>query len=807
MKFTLSWLKDHLDTDAGLADVVDALTMIGLEVEGVTDPAAPLKPFRIARVLTAVQHPNADKLRVLTVDAGLGGEPVQVVCGAPNARAGLVGVFAAPGTHIPGTGIDLSVGTIRGVESRGMMCSERELLMSDAHTGIIELPDDAPVGVSFAEWRGNADPVIEIAITPNRPDCLGVRGIARDLAARGLGRLKPDPLTPVPGAFPCPVPITLEFAPEQADACPVFAGRLVRGVRNGPSPAWMQQRLTAIGLRPISALVDITNYVSFDRGRPLHVYDAARVSGGIRARLGRAGESFAALDGRAYAVDEEMCVIADDAGVLGLGGIMGGEASGVTEATTDVLVESAWFDPGRTARTGRRTGINSDARYRFERGVDPAFVVEGLELATRLVVDLCGGTPSDVVVAGTEPVIPRAIDFPLAEVRRLSGLELPAEDIVAVLEALGFAVAGLGDVRTVTIPSWRPDIHGKADLVEEVVRIVGLDRVRPVPLTRMASVAAKVLTPIQQRTRRAKRLLATRGLVEAVTWSFVSAEEAALFGGGAPALRLANPISADMSDMRPSLIPGLAAAVRRNVARGIADLALFEVGQVFRGDRPEDQYTAATAVRQGTARPGGAGRHWSGNAGPVDAFDAKVDALALLGALGMDTQKLQVARTAPPWFHPGRSGVLQLGPQTVIAHFGELHPAIVEAMDLPGPIVAAEIVLEAIPVPKQKATRTKPALAMSGLMPVARDFAFVVDETVEAARIVKAAESADRKLIGEVGVFDVYRGEHVGPGRKSVALEVVLRPTERTLTDDDIDAVSKAIVAAVSKATGATLRG
>lgn len=807
MKFTLSWLKDHLDTGASLDDVVEALTMIGLEVEEVTDPAAAIKPFRIARVLTAVQHPNADKLRVLTVDTGLGGEPVQVVCGAPNARAGLVGVFAAPGTHIPGTGVDLGVGTIRGVESRGMMCSERELLLSDEHNGIIELPEDAPLGVSYADWRGGSDPVIEIAITPNRPDCLGVRGVARDLAARGLGRLKDDSLSAVEGHFPSPVPIALEFPDGAASACPVFAGRVVRGVRNGPSPQWMQDRLKAIGLRPISALVDITNYVSYDRGRPLHVYDAARVSGTIRARLGRSGESFLALDGKTYEVDEEMCVIADDDAVLGLGGIMGGEASGSGDTTTEVLIESAYFDPHRTARTGRRLGINSDARYRFERGVDPAFVVEGLELATRLVLDICGGEASERVIAGTEPVVPKAVDFPLAEVKRLSGLELPAAEIAATLEALGFETAGMGDVLTVTVPSWRPDIHGKADLVEEVVRIVGLDRVKPTPLPRLDSVATKVLTPIQVRTRRAKRALAARGLVEAVTWSFVSETEARLFGGAGPALKLANPISADMSDMRPSLIPGLAGAVRRNHARGAADLALFEVGQVFAGDRPEDQLTAATTIRQGTAGVAGSGRHWSGAARAVDAFDAKQDALALLGALGVDTARLQVVRGAPSWFHPGRSGTLQFGPQAVLGHFGELHPAVVEAMDLPGPVVAAEVFLERIPLPKAKATRTRPALALSGLMPVARDFAFVVDEGVEAAKILKAAEGADRKLIAGVALFDVYRGEHVGPGRKSVAVEVTLKPTERTLTEEDIEAVSRAVVAAVAKATGATLRG
>jgi phenylalanyl-tRNA synthetase beta chain len=807
MKFTLSWLKDHLDTEASLDDVVEALTMIGLEVEGVSDPAAAIKPFRIAKVLTAEKHPNADKLRVLMVDAGDGGAPVQVVCGAPNARAGLVGVFAAPGTHIPGTGVDLAVGTIRGVESRGMMCSERELLLSEDHNGIIELPEDAPLGASFADWRGGADPVIEIAITPNRPDCLGVRGIARDLAARGLGRLKPDPLRPVEGRFPSPVPIELEFADFAADACPVFAGRVVRGVKNGPSPKWLQDRLKAIGLRPISALVDITNYISYDRGRPLHVYDAAKVTGTIRARLGRTGESFLALDGKTYEVDEEMTVIADDAGVLGLGGIMGGEHSGSTEATTDVLIESAYFDPTRTAKTGRRLGLNSDARYRFERGVDPAFVVAGLELATQMVLDLCGGEPSDVVVAGHQPVHLRTIDFPLSEVKRLSGLELSESQITATLEALGFQVAGFGGEREVVPPSWRPDVHGKADLVEEVVRIIGLDRVRSTPLPRLASVAAKVLTPIQIRTRRAKRALAARGLVEAVTWSFVSAEQATLFGGGKPELKLANPISADMSDMRPSLIPGLASAVQRNVDRGFADVALFEVGQIFAGDRPEDQTTAATAVRRGTAGTDGAGRHWTGAADAVSVFDAKADALALLDVLGFDVSKAQIARNAPAWFHPGRSGTVQLGPQTVIAHFGELHPAVLAALDVDGPVVACEVILDRIPAPKAKGSKSKPALKLSGLMPVSRDFAFVVDEGVEAAKIIKAAQGAEKKLVGDVAVFDVYRGEHVGPGKKSVAIAVTLNPTEKTLTEEEIEAVGKAIVGAVQKATGAALRG
>lgn len=804
MKFTLSWLKDHLETEASLDEVVEALTMVGLEVEDVSDPSAPLKPFVVAKIVTADKHPNADKLKLLSVDAGKG--PVQVVCGAPNARAGLKGVFALPGVVIPATGDVLEVGTIRGVESRGMMCSERELGLSDEHNGIIELPEDAPIGVSFADYRGGTDPVIDISITPNRPDCLGVRGIARDLAARGLGKLKPDPLAPVPGTFPSPVPIALKFDGDDTP-CPVFAGRVVRGLKNGPSPKWLQDRLKAIGLRPISALVDITNYLTFDRGRPLHVYDADKLTGTISARLGRAGESLLALDGKTYAVDDSMCVIADDAAVLGLGGVMGGETTGSTEATTSVFIESAYFDPGRTARTGRRLGLNSDARFRFERGIDPGFVVAGLELATRLVLDLCGGEASEIVVAGKEPLPNKVIDFPLSEVKRLSGLDLPAETVAGTLEKLGFSVTGSGESRSVAVPSWRPDVYGKADLVEEVVRIVGLDQVKATALPRIASVSQKVLAPLQIRTRRAKRTLAARGLVEAVTWSFLAKPIAVLFGGGAAELELANPISADMSDMRPSLIPGLVAAVKRNADRGLSDLSLFEVGQIFAGDRPQDQSIAATAVREGSAGLVGGGRHWAGSAAAVTAFDAKADALALLDALGVDISRVQIVRSAPSWFHPGRSGSIQLGPQTVLAHFGELHPAVIEALDAEGPIVAAEVILDRIPVAKAKSGRSKPALALSAFMPVSRDFAFVVDDGVEVAKIIKAVQGADKKLIGGVDVFDIYKGEHVAAGQKSVAIAVTLTPSDRTLTDEDIEKVSKAIVAAVQKATGAALRG
>ncbi|MQT11188.1 phenylalanine--tRNA ligase subunit beta [Segnochrobactrum spirostomi] len=803
MKFTLSWLKDHLETDASLDAIVDRLTTVGLEVEGVENPGAALEPFVIASVVSAEKHPNADKLRVCMVETGAG-EPIQVVCGAPNARAGMKAVFAAPGTHVPGTGVDLKVGTIRGVESRGMLVSERELGLSDEHNGIIELPADAPVGTAYADWAGLGDPVIEIAVTPNRADCLGIQGIARDLAASGLGRVITPAIAPVADAFPCPTGVRLEFG-DTAPLSPLFALRLVRGVRNGPSPDWMQRRLKAIGLRPISALVDITNYMTFDRGRPLHVFDAAKVKGDLVVRRGRPGETLLALDGRTYEVDDAICVIADDQGLESLAGIMGGETSGVTEATTDVLIESALWDALNIAQTGRRLGLNSDARFRFERGVDPAMTVPGLELATKLVVDLCGGTPSAIVVAGSTEIATRTIEFPLSEVARLSGLDVDAATIVGHLESLGFTVAGDGAVRRVTPPSWRGDIEGKADLVEEVVRMVGLDRVPLKPMARTAPIGTRVLTLGQLRARNARRTLASRGLVEAVTWSFLSKAQATAFGGGAPELALSNPIASDLSDMRPSLIPGLASAAQRNADRGFGDTALFEVGQIFLGDKPEDQKRAAAGLRRGTAGLAGSGRHWQGAAKPVDAFDAKADALAVLDAIGAPADRVQITRDAPAWFHPGRSGTLRLGP-IVLGHFGELHPAALEALDVTGPIAAFEILIEAAPAQKARPTRAKPPIAVSDLMPVRRDFAFVVPRATASADIVKAATQAEKTLIERVSVFDLYEGPGVAEGAKSIAIEVVLAPKERTLTDAEIEAVAGRIVAGVEKATGGVLR-
>jgi phenylalanyl-tRNA synthetase beta chain len=802
MKFTLSWLREHLDTDAPLDKIADKLTMIGLEVERIEDKAKALAAFKIASVISAEKHANADKLRVCMVDTG-DGAPVQVVCGAPNARAGMKGVFAAPGTVIPATGAELKIGTIRGVESRGMLCSARELGLGDDHDGIIEAPSDAPVGKPYAELLGLNDPVVEIKLTPNRPDCTGVNGIARDLSAADLGTFKNPTVKPVPGTFPCPVAVNIA----EPTLCPAFALRLVKGVKNGPSPAWLRDRLTAIGLRPINALVDITNYITFDRARPLHVFDAAKVRGDLVIRRARQGEQLAALDGKTYALDENMCVIADDSGPESLAGIMGGEATGCSEMTTDVLIESALWEPINIAQTGRKLGIQSDARYRFERGVDPAFTVPGLELATKMVLDLCGGTPSEIVLAGDPQPRELVIDFPLSEMKRLTGLDVPLTEVRRVLARLGFFVAGQDRKVKIAVPSWRPDVHGTADIVEEIVRILGVDSIPSTPFPRSDTQRKPVLTALQARTRKAKRALAARGLVEAVTWSFISKRQAELFGGGGAELALANPIAADLSDMRPSLIPGLIAAAQRNAHRGYPDTALFEVGQIFKGGQPEDQFIAATGLRRALAKASGSGRHWSAPAATVDAFDAKADALAVLAAAGVTAQALQIAAGGPPWFHPGRSGTIQMGPQTVLGHFGELHPKVLEALDAEGPLVAFEVILERIPEPKAKPTRAKPVLELSPFQPVERDFAFVVDRAVKAADIVRAAQSVDRKLIANITVFDIYEGKGIEPDKKSIAIAVTIQPREKTLTDPEIEALGAKIVSEVTKKTGGVLRG
>jgi len=802
MKFTLSWLKDHLDTSASLDEIVETLTRIGLEVEGVEDKAKTLAPYKVAYVISAEQHPNADRLRVCMVDTGEGA-PIQVVCGAPNARTGMKSVFAPPGTYIPGKNITLGVGTIRGVESAGMLCSAAELEISDDHDGIIDLPADAPVGVPYAAYEGLDDPVIEINLTPNRPDCTSIHGIARDLAAAGLGTLKSDAIAPIQGRGACPVSVTIE----DDKLCPAFALRLVRGVKNGPSPEWMQRRLLSIGLRPINALVDITNYMTFDRGRPLHVFDAKKVKGNLTVRRAKEGEEVLALDTRTYKLDPGTVVIADENGVESIGGVMGGEHSGCDENTTDVLIESALWDPLNIAQTGRKLGIITDARYRFERGVDPAFTVPGLDLATKLVMDLCGGEPSEAVVAGQVPDNRLTVEFPWSEVPRLSGLDVQPSESEGILKKLGFQVQGSGERVSVTVPSWRPDIEGKADLVEEVIRIAGVDRIEPQPLPRLeATVVKPILTLIQKRTRLARRSLAARGLVEAITWSFIAKSEAELFGGGDARLALANPIAAELSDMRPSLLPGLLKAAQRNADRGFGDVALFEVGQTFASDEPEGQSIKAAAVRRGTARAEGVGRHWDGGAQAVDAFDAKADVLALLATLGIPSGGLQVVPGGPAWFHPGRSATLQFGPKNVVGAFGEVHPKVLKALDLKGPLVAFELNLNALPPPKAKPTKMKPKLSLPDFQPLTRDFAFVVGRNVAAGDIVKAAQGAERQLIVGVDVFDIYEGTGIDPDKKSVAIAVTLQPTEKTLTDVEIEAVSAKIVGEVSKKTGAVLR-
>ncbi|MFI5012575.1 MAG: phenylalanine--tRNA ligase subunit beta [Hyphomicrobiales bacterium] len=806
MKLTLSWLKDHLDTQASLGEIVATLTRIGLEVEAVEDKAAALEAFTIARVIEAKQHPNADRLRVCMVDTGAG-VPVQVVCGAPNARTGMMGVFSPPGSYIPGKKITLGKGVIRGVESNGMLVSEAELEISDDHEGIIDLPAEAPLGASFAAYAGLDDAVLEINLTPNRPDAASIHGIARDLAAAGIGTLKEQPIGEVKGAFPCPVAVKLDFAPADAKLCPAFALRLVRGVKNGASPAFMQRRLKAIGLRPINALVDITNYLTFDRGRPLHVFDASKVRGALSVRRAETDESLTALDGKTYVFDDTMVVIADRQGVESIGGIMGGEASGCDERTTEVLIESALWDPLNIAETGRKLGINTDARYRFERGVDPAFCLPGLEMATRLVLDICGGEPSQTMLAGAIPDHRRVIDFPLSETKRLTGLDIDDIAALTTLTRLGFAFHAPDRRAKVTPPSWRPDIEGKADLVEEITRIQGLDRVPSTPYPREeAAVLKPVLTLAQKRVSLARRALAARGMAEVVTWSFIDKGEAEHFGGGAPQLALANPIAVDLSDMRPSLLPGLLKAAQKNADRGRGDVALFEVGQVFHSDEPQGQTMRASGIRRGFAGGAGVGRHWAGSAA-ADAFDAKADAIALLEALAIPLGGVQVVAGAPAWFHPGRSAKLQFGPKTALGAFGELHPRTLEFLDVKGPAVGFEITLDLLPLPKLKPTRVKAKLALSDFQPLRRDFAFVVEKEVAAGDIVKTTQNADRSLIADVVVFDVYEGAGLDAGKKSVAVEVTLQPVEKTLTDAEIEAVTRKIVAEVSRRHGATLRG
>ncbi|PCD02899.1 phenylalanine--tRNA ligase subunit beta [Sphingomonas spermidinifaciens] len=788
MKFTLSWLKDHLETEADLPTILTALTRIGLEVEGVDDPAERLAGFRVARVLTAERHPQADKLQVLSVDTG-DGVALQVVCGAPNARAGLVGVLGTPGAVVPANGMQLRVSAIRGVESNGMMCSSRELELGDDHDGIIELAADAPVGTPFADYAGLGDPVIEVAVTPNRQDCMGVRGIARDLAAAGLGTLKPLAVEPVAGEGAGPDVRTHDPA-----GCPAFFAQNVSGVTNGASPDWMQRRLKAIGQKPISALVDITNYVMFDLGRPLHVYDRAKLTGGLVARAAKAGEQVLALNGKTYTLAEGMTVIADDAHVHDIGGIMGGEDSGVIEATTDVLIECAYFTPEAIARTGQALNLTSDARARFERGVDPAFLGDGLAIATRMVLDLCGGRASGVTRAGQPPVERASFVYNPLLALTLGGLDVTEERQRAILEALGFDVT---DDWHVTPPTWRRDVDGPADIVEEVIRIEGLDNVPSTPLPRAEGVARPTATPEQRTERRLRRAAAARGLNEAVTWSFVPAAQADIFGGGA--WTLANPISEDMKVMRPSLLPGLLAAAQRNLSRGATGVRLFEFGRRYLADA---ERPTLAVVLAGERTP----RGWQGGkAKAFDAFDAKAEALALLEAAGAPVANLQVLGEAGEAWHPGQSGTLRLGPKTVLAAFGIVHPSVAKAFDLGGPVAAVELYPDAIPA-KRSSGFMRLAYAPPALQPVRRDFAFVVPAALSAEQLVRAVRGADKAAIVEARLFDVFEGAGVGEGMKSLAIEVVLQPGEKSFTDAELMAIADRVVAAAGK-LGAVLRG
>ncbi len=798
MKFTLSWLKSHLDTDASVDEIAEALTDLGLEVEGIENPLEKLRDFTIAKILEAEQHPDADRLRVCKVDTDQG--ETQIVCGAPNARAGITVVLAKPGTYIPGLDITISVGKIRGVESHGMMASEKELELSDEHNGIIELPS-GEVGENFADWMAanqpaKVDPVIEIAITPNRADALGVRGIARDLAARGLGTLKARDCDPIEGTFKSPINVTIDE--DTLDVCPVFYGRYIRGVKNGPSPQWLQDQLKAIGLRPISFLVDVTNFFTFDRNRPLHVFDADKVKGDLRVHRAKGGEELLALDEKTYTLQEGMVAISDDQGVESLGGIMGGEVSGVTEETVNVFLEAAYFDPVRTAYTGRALKINSDARYRFDRGIDPAWTPVGIEHATRMILDHAGGEASEVVIAGAVPDHSRAYKLDTDRVVSLVGMEIPAEEQRATLTALGFELDG----DMASVPSWRPDVQGEADLVEEVARVASLTKLQGKPLARInAGVPKPILSPLQKREQAGRRTAAALGYNECVTYSFIDKASATLFGGGDDATMLANPISSEMSHMRPSLLPGLLQAAARNQSRGFADLALFELGHVFAGGEPGEQTLMLAGLLVGKT----ASKDVHGASRAVDVFDAKADAEALMAAMGAPA-KVQILRTGEAWWHPGRHGVMCLGPKKVLGIFGEVHPKVLQEMDVKGPAVAFTIWPAEIPMPKKTVT-TRPALKLSDLQPVERDFAFVVDADVQALDLVNAAAGADKALIEDVRVFDEFIGGSLGEGKKSLAITVRMQPKDATLTEKEIEAVAGKIVEKVTKATGGTLRG
>lgn len=796
MKFTLSWLKTYLDTDVDLFTISETLTAIGLEVEEVIDPTEGLKPFVIAKIEKTEQHPNADKLRVCTVNNG--NEIIQVVCGAPNAKAGLIGAFAPSGCTIPTNGLKLKPSNIRGVDSNGMMCSERELGLGDDHDGIIELPSDAPIGASFADYANLNDPTIEIAITPNHQDALGVYGIARDLAAAGIGTLiKPD-ISKISGNFKSPITINIE----DKNACPVFAGRYIRGVKNGPSPEWMQRRLISLGMKPISALVDITNFMTHDYGRPLHVFDADNIAGNLKVRLSKSGEKLLALDEKEYVFDDQVCVISDNKAINSIGGVMGGAGSGTYDETKNVFLECAWFDPIRTAMTGRKLGIESDARYRFERGVDPSTVLDGIEIATRLILDMCGGQPSEVEVSGKVPVISKTIIMRPERVKELGGINISKAEVIDILKRLGFKVTDNDKTLEVTSPSWRCDIDREPDLVEEVLRIYGYNKIVGEPLPASSRDIVAGLSPMQKRIRMAKRRAAVCGLREVITWSFISSSQAMLFADPKPELILDNPVSSDLNSMRPNLLPNLITAAGRNSDRGIKSVALFEAGNQFYSDKIDGQNFVIAGIRRGQKNE----RHWQKNSEDINVYDAKADAISILNAIGVKADNAQVVAEAPAWYHPGRSGVIRLGPKNIMAYFGEIHPNILKKLDVKGPLVGFEIMLGNIPLPRSKVGNSRGPLKSSDFQSVERDFAFVVSKDLAAEQLVKVISSVDKKLIDSVNVFDVYEGAGIDDGKKSIAVNVRLQPFNKTMTDDEIEEFRQDVISIVIKKTGGTLR-
>jgi phenylalanyl-tRNA synthetase beta chain len=802
MKFSLSWLKEYLRTDKSLEEILHWLTMVGLEVENVEDRAKLLKEFVVGYVKDAKPHPDADRLQVLEVENGT--ETLEVVCGAPNARAGIKGIFAANGTYIPGLDLKLKTTKIRGVTSNGMMLSEREIGLSDEHDGIIELAPDAEIGSNVAEALGLADPVIDIAITPNRGDCLGIYGIARDLAAAGVGSLNVLKVPNVNGSFKSPIEVTLEFSENYKDACPMFVGRYFKNVKNGESPQWLKDKLCAIGLRPISALVDITNYSTIALNRPLHVFDADQIIGNIQIRMAKEGETISALDGKEYTLDSEMTVIADDQHPEALAGVIGGENTGVSATTVNVMLETAYFNPVRTAMTGRKLNLTSDARFRFERGVDPAFLEDGTEIASQLILDLCGGTASEIIRVGFEPNWKKTYFLRASRVEDLGGVTITPKRTQEILESLGFKITKTKGGWDVRVPSWRYDVAGEADLVEEVLRINGFDAIPTVAMKRETALPRGAINLTQDRRSRAKRTLASRGMNEVVTFSFLHSNQANLFGGSPESIKLVNPISTDLNIMRPSILPNLISAVSRNIDRGYNNLALFEVGPQFLGENPEDELTVASGIRNLDAIP----RSWNVTTRRVDVFDAKADVLSVLNQIGGPAAKAQIIQGGPNWYHPGRSGTIQLGPKVIVAHFGELHPAVLKAMDTEGPIVGFEIYLDNIPLPKEKfRENTRPNLNLSPLQTVERDFSFIMDINVSAKDLINTTLSADKKLISDVKVFDVFRGDPLESNKKSVGITVTLQPIEQTLTDVEIEIISDKIINKVLEKTGGTLRG